>query len=247
MELWYAWKRWWRRFETSPAYWTAKRRLRQLVGTELRHFVQIHRDTAQYGEWRVSIPDAMKGGIAYSFGVGEDAILDCALIESYGFEVHAFDPTPRATAWVAEQDLPAAFRFHPVGVAGYDGIAEFSAPSDDRDPSFSMLDSDRDRKRVRCPVRTLTTLAGELGHRRIDLMKIDIEGAEYEVIDDLLGSGLEVCQLLVEFHHRFEGVGRDRTARAVRQLKEAGYRIFSISPSGREYAFIREQGTMGFD
>lgn len=242
MELWYAWKRWWRKFETSPSYWTAKRRVRQLLGTELRHFVEVRRPTAQYGEWRVSIPDLAGGGTAYSFGVGEDAILDCALIETYGFEVHAFDPTPRATVWVAEQNLPAAFRFHPVGVAGYDGVAEFSASDDPRDPSFTMLDADSDTERVRCPVRTLTTLAGELGHQRIDLLKIDIEGTEYDVIDDLVRSDLEVRQLLVEFHHRFEGVGRARTARAVRQLKEAGYRIFSISPSGREYAFIRTQG-----
>jgi FkbM family methyltransferase len=218
-----------------------KRRVRQLLGTELRHFVEVRRSVARYGEWSVSVPDLEGGGTAYSLGVGEDAILDIALIENYGFEVHAFDPTPRARAWVARQRLPSTFHFHPVGVAGYDGMAEFAPPRDVRDPSFTMLEgSDRGKTRVSCPVRMLSTLSRNLGHCRIELLKIDIEGAEYEVIDDLVGSELEVNQILVEFHHRFKGVGRERTARAVNQLKKAGYRIFSISPSGREYSFIRE-------
>ena len=33
---------------------------------------------------------------------------------------------------------------------------------------------------------------GELGHDRIDLLKMDIEGAEYEVIRDVVESGVDV-------------------------------------------------------
>jgi len=36
---------------------------------------------------------------------------------------------------------------------------------------------------------------------------MDIEGAEYEVIDDLIASGIRPKQILVEFHHRFKNVG----------------------------------------
>lgn len=246
MNLWLRWKRLWRRLETSPAIWIAKRRVRQLLGTELRHFVEVRRRAARHGEWSVSVSDLAPQGTAYSFGVGEDAILDLALIEEYGLEVHAFDPTPRATAWVANQNLPDGFYFHPLGVAGYDGTAWFTASADIRDPSFTMLDdSDQGRDRVSCPVRRLTTLSRSLGHHRVDLLKIDIEGAEYDVIDDLVDSHFRATQLLVEFHHRFKGVGRERTARAVERLREVGYRIYSISPSGREYSFILEGSTAG--
>jgi FkbM family methyltransferase len=63
-------------------------------------------------------------------------------------------------------------------------------------------DAERDSSgaAVEVPVRRLATMMQMLGHARIDLLKMDIEGAEYEVIDDLLGSRVAVDQLLIEFH-----------------------------------------------
>ena len=66
---------------------------------------------------------------------------------------------------------------------------------------------------------------------------MDVEGAEYDVIDDLLASDLDVRQLLIEFHHQFSGI--ERTRRAIEALNEAGYRIFDVSAGGKDYAFIR--------
>jgi hypothetical protein len=77
-----------------------------------------------------------------------------------------------------------------------------------------------------------------LGHYRIDLLKLDIEGAEYDVIRDMLVSSIDVRQLLVEFHHRFRGIGKGATAAALADLHRAGFRIFYISPHGREYALV---------
>lgn len=217
----------------------AKRRVRQLAGRELRHFVQVHRPMARYGDWTVAPSGLKRGGIAYSLGVGEDATFDTALIEHFGMEVHAFDPTPRAIAWVSRQNLPPGFHFHPTGVGGHDGTADFAPSGNSGNPSYRMRENAALASApVTCPVRKLSTLTRMLGHPQVELLKIDIEGAEYDVIDDLLDSDIEVHQLLVEFHHRFGNIGRGRTARAVSCLQEAGYRIFFISPSGREYSFI---------
>jgi hypothetical protein len=78
-----------------------------------------------------------------------------------------------------------------------------------------------------------------MGHERIDVLKIDIEGGEYEAIDDLLASRLSVGQVLVEFHHHFPGVGLSRTVRAVRALEEAGYLLFHVSGRGLEMSYLR--------
>jgi hypothetical protein len=67
---------------------------------------------------------------------------------------------------------------------------------------------------------------------------MDIEGAEYEVIDDIVRLGLRIPQLLVEFHHRLPGVGIEPTRRAVAQLNAAAYKIFFAAESGEEYSFI---------
>ena len=44
---------------------------------------------------------------------------------------------------------------------------------------------------------------------RIDILKMDIEGAEYDVIDDIINSPVPIAQVLIEFHHRFPN-HRDR-------------------------------------
>jgi len=42
----------------------------------------------------------------------------------------------------------------------------------------------------------------------------------------------------VEFHHRFPGVGKQRTADSIEQLRRLGYQIFDISETGREIGFV---------
>jgi hypothetical protein len=78
-----------------------------------------------------------------------------------------------------------------------------------------------------------------LGHSKIDLLKINIEGSEYAVIKDMLFSNVPVRQIPVEFHHRFPGVPLSQTEHAVRALIEHGYKIFHISQTGKEYSFLR--------
>ena len=51
---------------------------------------------------------------------------------------------------------------------------------------------------ITVPVKTLGTTMRELGHDHIDLLKMDIEGAEYAVLDAMLASPLRPGQLLVD-------------------------------------------------
>lgn len=226
--------------ENAKGVLILKRRTRQLIGTELRHFVEVRRSTVQAGGWTVGTAGLTQGGVAYCFGVGEDVTFELALVDLFGLDVHAFDPTPRAVEWMAAQAIPSQFHHHPFGVAGRDGTASFAQSTSLLNPSFKLLNEPLGAPAgtVECEVRKLSSLAGMFGHTHIDVLKLDVEGAEYQVIDDLLESGLKVNQILVEFHHRFRNVGRAQTARAVAKLRDAGYRIFYISPRGREYSFI---------
>ena len=79
----------------------------------------------------------------------------------------------------------------------------------------------------------------EFGHDHIDLMKMDVEGAEYAVIDSLVESTVRPRQLLVEFHHRFESIGLHKTKAAVEALRGAGYDLVYITDSGEEYSFLQ--------
>lgn len=216
--------------------------MRQVTGRELFHRAEAEVPCVMlgspYGGHWVAPAGLETGGVVYSAGVGEDISFDLDVIRRFGVTVHAFDPTPRSVRWVAQQEVPPGFHMHALGLAGRDGVARFRPPDDPDHISHTILDrpSTEDRG-FDVEVRTLATLMGELGHPRLDILKMDIEGAEYEVLDDICGARLEIDQILIEFHHQLPGVGLDRTRRAVRQLGEAGYRVFHISDTGREYSF----------
>jgi hypothetical protein len=78
-----------------------------------------------------------------------------------------------------------------------------------------------------------------LKRQKVDILKMDIEGAEYDVICDLLNCNINVQQILVEFHHRFKDVGVLKTKQAIAELNKNGFKIFDISSLGTEYSFIR--------
>lgn len=194
---------------------------------------------SSYGEWVICPTDLTLGSRVYSLGVGEDISFDLSVIQSYGAEVFAFDPTPRSADWLASQDLPTPFNFQATGVADYDGTAKFHLPPKITHVSHSILSRGVDEA-IEVPVRRLSTLMTELGHDHIDILKMDIEGAEYGVLRDLLGSELRPRQVLIEYHHRFPDVGLLQTADSVRLLHAHGYRIFYISADGQEYSFLHK-------
>ena len=88
--------------------------------------------------------------------------------------------------------------------------------------------------------RTVAELMSEHDLADLDLLKLDIEGGEYAVIDSVLDAGLSVRQIAVEFHHRFAGIGSSKTQRAISRLRENGYQLAWVSDWGEEFLFVRE-------
>ena len=76
----------------------------------------------------------------------------------------------------------------------------------------------------------------ERGHTRIDLLKMDIEGFEYEIIEDVLRNSIDIRQICVEFHHFFKNIGFLDTARAILNLKRSGYSL--IYKTRFDYTFL---------
>lgn len=76
-------------------------------------------------------------------------------------------------------------------------------------------------------------------HTHIDILKMDIEGAEYEVIPDILATKIPIGQIIVEFHHNSLKMGKSLTEAAMKKLTQNGYKVFHVSPSGDQVALIR--------
>jgi FkbM family methyltransferase len=189
----------------------------------------------------VICPDFLsKDSIVYSFGIGEDISFDLALIQKFNLSINAFDPTPKSIEWLKTQNIPTNFKAKALGLADYDGKMSFHLPVNPNHVSASVVQSKFTSDRtIEVDVKRLQTIMAELEHTKIDLLKMDIEGAEYGVIDDILASPLEIKQILIEFHHRFERIGISKTKEAVRKMNDAGYKIFSVSAIGEEISFIK--------
>jgi FkbM family methyltransferase len=216
----------WRRYRGRPRHGAEVSAKSEFLGTE-------------YGGYAV-LPELLApGALVYSAGLGEDISFDLALIERFGCVVHGFDPTPRSLAWLAEQKLPASFTVHGYGIAHFDGTASFAAPKNPAHVSHSVLDG-HEGPRVEFPVKRLGSVLAELGHERFDVLKLDIEGSEYEVLDDLVAHVPLPSQLMIEFHHGMGGVPLERTEAALDKLCRAGYRVFDARVTGREFSLVRD-------
>lgn len=194
----------------------------------------------EYGAHTVCPTGLCSTSVVYSAGVGEDASFDVALIRRFGLTVHAFDPTQRSLDWVRGQRLPAAFRMNAFALGTRDGTTQFYKPSN---PGFishsTQPHSGVDDQSIDVEVRCLRTLMQERGHEHIDVLKLDIEGAEYDVLTQLCEQGLDCRQILVEFHHHLPEFPYARTRATIERLNQRGYRVFHVSRSGYEVSLIR--------
>lgn len=221
-----------------------RRRLLRAAGVGVEIDVPGWAAGARSGVWVVDPQPLHAGSVVWSAGVGDNVAWDLAMIARFGCTVHAFDPTPRALAWLRTQDLPHRFVLHPVGLAAHDGEQTFAAPGKARDVNYRPAPGGgTGQALVACPVRRVATLARELGIDHIDVLKLDIEGGEYDVLPDLLATGPLPAQLLVEFHHDQDGVPFAATAHALAALRRHGYRLFHHSRRGLEFSFVRSTGS----
>lgn len=217
--------------------------VKRLIGREPWLAPDVRLPLQRYRDWALRVDALQPGDIVYAIGVGKDLGMETDLVRRHGVEVHAFDPSPESVRWVGSQQLPGRLHFHALGVAERDGVLTLrarAAGSGEAPVMYSAVDTARSGPSVDVECLCLATIMRRLGHSRIALLKLDVEGAEYGALRSMLASGLRPAQLLVEFHHRFPGVGKAETVRMIGALREAGYRMAFIADTGREFTFLRD-------
>lgn len=227
----------------QPWFWPIKLCLKRVSGRELWLRPEVHFDVRKSDDWTY-IPGLLdKDSVVYSLGVGDLINFDLDLINHHGVTVHAFDPTPFAADWVQGQSLPEKFVFHPWAASGSDGTLRLYRRVNTRGRrSKVMWTADNAAGDtgdfIDAPALTVQTIMQKLGHDRIDLLKMDVEGAEYDVLEGLENTSHLPKQVLVEYHHRFASIGKQRTVDSIAALHRLGYRIFAVSETGREVGFV---------
>jgi FkbM family methyltransferase len=190
-------------------------------GVEVTPREDLIRLGSDYGGWVVPADLVDASWTCYSGGVGEDISFDLELIDRFGCEVFAFDPVPRSAEYAERAGAGVElFRFLPYGVWSEDASIRFFAPRDDDHVSHSIHNLQGTEDGFEASCRSIPSLMRELGHERVELLKLDIEGAEFPVLESIDLRELGVQVLCVEFH-RVSTVAA--MVAAVERLRGEGY------------------------
>ena len=219
-----------------------KRAGRLLTGRDVLYRYDIRPRKASlgstYGAWTVAPEYVRPNGVMYSFGVGYDISFDEAAITQLKLEAHGFDPSPHIIELMRNRDLPRRFTFHPYGLGEADGVISFFSAV--QGGSMRSVRGDEDTIKAELPVKCLQTIVKELDTDCLEILKMDVEGAEYGLLQSLVSCPIPIRQLLIEFHHR-SGVGTlQNTIDAVSELRRNGFLLFHVSETSSEFSFLHK-------
>jgi FkbM family methyltransferase len=194
---------------------------------------------SEYGGWVVAVEPLARASrpIVLSFGLGDDISFDEEITRLYGARVYGFDPTTESLSWIAARGKPPNMKVYPIGIASFDGRQRFSLPTHENRGNFSAKATDG--RQIVCDVMRYDSILALLDLRHVDVLKLDVEGSEFDVIGDILASPILPIQLLVEFHHRLHDIHVTQTRKTVSMIQESGFSLFAVSPGGQELSFIR--------
>ena len=222
--------------------------------------VPLIRLGTDYGGWWVPERGLGPDDLIVSAGAGEDISFDLEVAKKFSCQVVVMDPTPRAIAhfeataravesgtrapingsatevYTAAPDDLARITYRPWGLWVENTTLHFHAPRNPSSVSHSIGNLQAMDDGFDAPCVTLAELLAREGRERLTVLKIDIEGAEFEVLDQLAASALRPTYILAEFHpgpSETERRERTRTLATLGRLHEQGYRL--VQQQGWDY------------
>lgn len=221
---------------------------RQLLGTEPYIPIQLKTKNEFHGNsycgWSIPSNRLSSKSVVVDIGLGEDISFSTSLIDKYNCIVHGFDPTPKSINYIEALSL-SNFFLYKFGLATHNKVAEFYLPNNDAHVSGSLMHtSHTGLKKINVQLITLNDISELIGSKYIDLLKIDIEGAEYDILsnEQFIDYAERIGILCIEFHHRWPNIGSKETKKAVNQLNKLGFLcVWNNTITNEEYTFIRKQ------
>jgi len=225
----------------------------------------LQRFGSEYGGWFFPKGQINSESICYFAGAGTDISFDLEMSKNYHPNIFIFDPTPGAITHfqttkkgiLAGNEMytqgkkykyPSDVSFDKIqfldyGVWNKNETLKFYVPANKDFISHSVKNLNNTSDYFDAKVKSLSSIMTELGHDHIDLLKIDIEGAEYEVLDDIVTSNIPIGAICVEFDENFmtniDSNYLKRIIAAVKRLQHAGYKLAHVEKPF-DMTFVKE-------
>jgi FkbM family methyltransferase len=246
--------------------------LSSLLGYDPVTKLGVHRNAAlekigtDYGGW--VIPENLLGAssVCYLAGAGEDLSFDTGIAEKYGCNVFIFDPTPKAIRhfetlkknvasgiptpvnnssslfYSISKEKFSLLHFYDYGIWDKEGVLKFFAPKNPEHASYSILNLQQTENYLEARVDRLSNIMKKLGHSSVDLLKLDIEGAEYGVLQSIVEDRPDIKMICVEYDEAMFPLDRHflkRIKGSLLSLIKCGYLIVNADTSCN-YTLVRK-------
>jgi FkbM family methyltransferase len=227
---------------------TLIRRATRLIGRELKkhwRLRQARRQGLVFVEPNfVYRPDLSPDAVVIDAGCSYEADFSVYLIRQHGVRAFGVDPTRKHAAALRalEAKYPGRFKHLPCAISAADGTLTFHESRVNESGSLfadhvNVVHDETTSYDVEAV--TLNTLLKRVGVETVDMLKLDLEGAEYDLFERATADDLRPFkQLFVEFHHHAVSHFADAdTRRLVERISGFGFRAFSVDD--HNYLFHR--------
>ena len=176
-----------------------------------------------YGGWDIDVSLVPAGSWVLSAGVGEDISFDAEMIRRTGCRVLGIDPTPKARDFVASHPIEGYTFLHKALWIDDTHVRLYRNRREDYvSESVEATNQNVSKDHYEAEAISIPTLLK--AYPDTSVLKMDIEGAEYDVIESL--SGLSIPQVCVEFHHQYiVARSEEDTRRAKARILSWGYKV----------------------
>lgn len=149
-------------------------------------------------QWGVPENSIRSDSFIVSAGVGTAITFEDAIVERYNARVILLDPSPTGVKTISRKTNMRNITFLPLGLSAESGNVSFGLPDRLDEGSFKKGTGTG----LSFPCVSLVDIMRDHDMTKVDLLKIDVEGFEFEIIDRILVGRIEVDQICVEIHHR---------------------------------------------
>lgn len=207
-----------------------------------------------YGGWSIPINAKLdKNSIIYSGGVGEDMSFDLKLEDKYKCKIFLIDPTQRAIKHYSEvkefyntkinnfsgniqpdylyniKDLDPDFNNYTYidkGLYREKTRLKFYKQTNPDYVSQSLVSNMFGNEYDEVEVDSIKNIMKEHNHTKIDLLKLDIEGSEIDVLNQMLDDEIYPTYLCIEFDLLLKNKDPNKlTEKIAKRLQNNNYKI----------------------